>query len=155
MIYSKYSQINYLAGLGFNCNIKKYSLIFLIAIFYSCENEYNIESIVKSHTKFHDGNIRVIIIPTCSSCYKDIIRLILEHENNTSKELFLMIGNQAAINKIKIEYPTHLSKTILYKKSIVDVSGYAYNKTYLFSTSGELLHSDYLTDYLNTIMHNE
>ncbi len=112
----------------------------------------SVEQIITEERGEKNKTYRLIILPACSSCYKDVIDLLKSGYHIRNQEQLLLVGRDAALNILKEEVCPHnndCAKVILYKQSKVNLSGFADEKTYLFSAKGEVITSEYLNDYLN------
>jgi len=105
-----------------------------------------IEQVIGTIKKDNRQKIRLIILPSCLPCYDQLLSLF---ENYSSEDILIIVGKQAAVNIIKKSY-SEIDKNILfYESSSLNLTEYSQEKTYLFSSNGELLYSELLLDYLN------
>jgi len=112
----------------------------------------SIEQIITEKNEEKNKTYRLIILPACSSCYKDVIDLLKSDYHIRNQEQLLLVGRDAALNILKKKACVHnngCAKVIFYKQSKVNLSGFAGEKTYLFSAKGKVITSEYLNDYLN------
>lgn len=111
-----------------------------------------IEQIAKKHESSYleEHRFRLIILPACSSCYHDVKLLI--KKPSKEGETLIIAGRKAALNILKKEQREDYSRILFYDRALIDLSEYQENKTYLFSSNGELISVEFLIDYLKLVL---